>query len=119
MDLSEVESEETMTPEPRTGMIFECIKGNAKHSAVKGKFYVYDRGELRTYTTRNVTVLLNGDEMLALPGCFLPAERCPFCGYKIYDRETGWNAVFNGETGHLGVECAAEWDARVKGYERE
>lgn len=95
------------SPEPRTGDIFECVKSNRQHSAVKGKFYVYDCGSLKTHTSRNVTELLNGDEMLALPGCFVLANTCPFCGMDIVVMMT---------TNHDGVECAADWDAKTKNY---
>jgi hypothetical protein len=93
--------------EPRTGDIFECVKSNKQHSAVKGKFYLYDGGELKTYTSRNVTLLANGDEMLELPGVFEPAKACPFCGME---------AAAMTVTQHDGVECAAAWDAKTKGY---
>ena len=97
--------------EPCTGQIFECVKNNRQHSAVKGKFYLYDSGELKTYTKRNVTCLANGDEMLELPGCFERAERCPFCDVRIYDAASDMET-----TAHDGVECAAAWDAKVKNY---
>jgi hypothetical protein len=101
--------------EPSTGHIFLCVKSNKQHSAVKGKYYLYDSGELKTYTTRNVTLLANGDEMLELPGVFERAERCPFCNLRIYD------AALDAECGaeHDGVDCAAEWDAKTKNYCRE
>ncbi len=104
--------------EPYTGQIFLCVKNNRQHSAVKGRHYLYDSGELKTYTTRNVTLLANGDEMLELPGVFERAEVCPFCNSKVYDSATDSDEV-NHATGvvdHNGVECAAEWDARVKHY---
>ena len=47
------------TIEPRTGHVFLCVKNNKQHSAVKGKYYLYDSGELKTYTSRNVTLLLS------------------------------------------------------------
>lgn len=96
--------------EPRTGDIFECVKNNKQHYAVKGKFYLYDSGELKTYTSRNVTLLANGDEMLELPGVFTPARNCPFCGCALSDDTTGMPIT------HDGVECAASWDAKTKGY---
>jgi hypothetical protein len=43
--------------EPRTGHIYLCLKSNRKQSTVKGKYYLYDSGELKTYTSRNVTLL--------------------------------------------------------------
>lgn len=93
--------------EATTGQIFECIRSNRKHGAIKGRFYVYNGGELRTYTTRNVTILINGDEMLDLDGVFREATKCPFC-----------DLPHPNDAEHDGEECAADWDARVKKYER-
>lgn len=102
--------------EPRTGQIFLCVKNNKQHSAVKGKHYLYDSGELKTYTSRSVTLLANGDEMLELPGVFERAEGCPFCGNQVYDAtEDNEIQTADGQE-HDGVECAADWDARVKNY---
>ena len=102
------------TIEPRTGHVFLCVKNNKQHSAVKGKYYLYDSGELKTYTSRNVTLLANGDEMLELPGVFERAERCPFCDLRIYDAGMDAECVE-----HDTVDCGAEWDARVKHYCRD
>lgn len=105
---------ETQTQiEARTGKIFLCVKNNKQHSAVKGKYYVYDCGDLKTFTSRNVTLLANGDEMLELPGVFEPAKSCPFCGMEGLER------VAATDPQHDGVECAADWDARVKHYCRD
>lgn len=101
--------------EPTTGQIFECVKGNRQHSAVKGKFYLYDSGDLKTFTTRNVTLLANGDEMLELPGVFERAEVCPFCLTRVYDAAVDADLANN----HDAVECAADWDAKVKKYCRD
>jgi hypothetical protein len=92
--------------EPHTGQVYLCLKGNKTQGTVKGKYYVYDSGEIRTYTSRNVTLLLNGEELLQEPGMFTLAHRCPFCCSEIVDS-------------HDGVECAAEWDARTKKYCRD
>lgn len=98
----------TMNTEPITGQIFNCIKSNRQHSAIKGEFYVYVDGELRRFTKRNVTLLANGDEMLELPGVFVPSPICPFCNQAFP------NAGVT-ET-HNGYDCAKAWDARVKNY---
>lgn len=100
--------------EPYTGQIFLCVKNNKQHSAVKGKHYLYDSGQLKTYTTRNVTLLANGDEMLELPGVFERAEVCPFCGTHVYDSGADDETLPGRE--HDGVECARLWDAKTKGY---
>lgn len=100
--------------EPRTGDLFLCVKSNRQHSAVRGKYYLYDAGALRTYTTRNVTLLANGDEMLALPGVFEPAQRCPFCNLNLRRAADDTRAAE-----HDALECAADWDARVKHYCRD
>lgn len=105
--------------EPHSGHIFLCVKGHRQHGAVKGKYYLYESGELRTYTTRSVTLLLNGDEMLELPGVFERAEGCPFCNRQVYDAATDQEIQDSNGWDHDGVECAAEWDARVKHYCRE
>lgn len=100
------------TTEPSTGHIYECLKSNKKQGTVKGKFYVYNSGELKTYTKRSVTVFLNGDEILEQPGAFFLVTPCPFCGAQTL------SPFGDGQWIHDGVECAAEWDAKVKNYER-
>lgn len=102
--------------EPRSGQIFECVKSNKQHSAVKGRFYLYDDGQLKTFTSRSVTLLLNGEEMLELPGVFERAEGCPFCGNQVYDAAEDKEIQSGDGHEHDGVECAAAWDARVKNY---
>ena len=102
--------------EPRTGQIFLCVKNNKQHSAVKGKHYLYDSGELRTYTSRGVTCLANGDEMLELPGVFERAEGCPFCGNQVYDAAEDKEIQTGDGQEHDGVDCAHQWDAKTKGY---
>jgi len=89
---------------PTTGQIYLCLKTSG--GAVKGKYYVYRNGELRTYTTRSVTVLANGDELLGRPRLFMEAQVCPFCGKPACG--DAWI--------HDGNECAKAWDARVKHY---
>lgn len=98
----------------QSGEIYLCLRSNRKQGIVKGKHYVYDSGELRTYTTRNVTCLINGDELLALPNTFELATKCPFCGCQTMNPFPWIDKRFI----HDGIECAAEWDAKVKGYER-
>lgn len=104
-----------ITPEPRTGDLFLCVKANRQHSAVKGRTYLLEAGELRTYTTRNVTLLANGWEMLDLPGVFIRAAVCPFCNTRVYDPPTATVLAPD----HDALECAADWDARMKNYCRE
>lgn len=103
----------------QSGQIFLCCKNNRQHGAVRGKYYLYDYGELKTYTTRNVTVLANGSEMLALPGVFERAEGCPFCRTQVYDASEDQDIQDANGQEHDGAECAADWDARVKHYCRE
>lgn len=99
----------TLQPhQQESGHIYLCLKSNKKQSTIKGKFYVYDHGELKTFTKRNVTMLINGDEILWKTEEFKLAEQCPFCGA----------ATMNGEEWiHDGVECASEWDKKVKHYD--
>lgn len=99
--------------EPATGHIYLCLKSNKTQHTVKGKYYVYDGGELKTYTKRSVDVLINGDELLEMPGAFELAKTCPFCGVQTCDPFGGTQVI------HDGSECAAEWDAKVKNYERQ
>lgn len=88
---------------PQTGQIYICTKGNSKHGSTKGKHYVYDSGDLKSFTKRSVTIFSNGDDMLKQSGAFRLADVCPFCMLLIKPE-------------HDGVECAAKWDARVKRY---
>lgn len=98
--------------EGESGMILVCLKGNKKHGTKAGKFYIYDYGKLKTFTTRTVTIMLNGDEILVQPEAFQVVNRCPFCkllappGQQLHEF-------------HNGADCAAEWDAKVKKYCRE
>jgi hypothetical protein len=101
------------TTEPHTGHIYLCLKSNRTHGTVKGKYYVYDSGEIKTYTSRNVTLLANGDEILEQTDAFELARKCPFCGVQTCDPFGGTQVI------HDGVECAANWDARVKKYCRD
>lgn len=94
-----------------TGQIYQCIRSNRKQGTVKGKHYVYDSGCLSTYTTRNVTQLINGDYLLSTKA-FSHSIICPFC------HTTHPNVTAIGAEPHDAVECAAEWDAKVKNYER-
>jgi hypothetical protein len=96
--------------EPHTGHIYVCLKANRKQSTVKGKHYVYDHGQLKSYSSRWVTLLANGDEILAQADAFALARQCPFCGVQTCDPIGGAYVI------HDGAACAAQWDARVKGY---
>lgn len=98
---------------PATGHIYLCLKSNRKHQTVKGKHYVYDCGELKTFSSRNVTLLCNGDEILEQEGAFVLARKCPFCGAQTCDPFGGSQVI------HDGVECAEKWDAKVKNYCRK
>lgn len=91
---------------PINGHIYQCLK--TRGNAVKGKFYVYKNGELKTYTTRNVTCLSNGDDLLEY-GKFELVTQCPFCGAQT-------RSPFGSEWIHDGADCARGWDARVKKY---
>lgn len=90
--------------EPQSGDIYECVKSNKRHGTVKGKFYVLDHGDLKTFTTRNVTSHANGDEILEQSEAFELARFCPFCGISLPFPN------------HDGVKCAAQWDAKTKNY---
>ena len=113
--------------EATSGEIFLAIKGNKNLSIIKGKHYVYDGGELKTYTTRNVTILANGDEIMETEGLMERVETCPFCGAKMYvrcgcgglcDSNQPCPMADNAEPKliHDGNECAHEWDCKVKNY---
>lgn len=93
-----------------TGDIYLCLKANKKQGTVKGKYYVYDSGELKTFTTRNVTMLCNGDDILWKIEEFELAKVCPFCATSL--KNVDGSRIF-----HDGVECASAWDRRVKNYE--
>ena len=113
--------------EATTGEIFLAVKGNRNLSIIKGKHYVYDCGEVKTYTRRNVTILANGDEILETEGLMERVENCPFCGAKMYAR-CGCGGLCDSKEPcpmeesaepkliHDGCECAHEWDAKTKGY---
>lgn len=57
-----------------------------------------------------MTLLANGDEILEDAAAFELARKCPFCGVQTCDPFGGTQVI------HDGVECAANWDARVKKY---
>lgn len=97
-----------MNFEPRTGDAFLCIKGNRKQGIVKWAYYVYDSGQLKKFTRRNVTALLNGDELLGIEGYFTPTYCCPFCNADMRD--------LMGNRIHDSYECAKVWDRKVKNY---
>jgi len=101
------------TTEPHTGHIYLCLKSNRRQGTVNGKHYVYDGGELKTYTKRGVTLLANGDEILEQADAFELARKCPFCGVQTCDPFGGTQVI------HDGAECAANWDAKAKNYCRD
>lgn len=116
MDHQADDMTKTMKPTPinelHTGHIYVCKKSNKEQGILKGSYYVYDSGQLKRFTSRNVTIHMNGDELLSCDRWFEIAATCPFCGCQTCDPFGGQTVI------HDGLECAAEWDARVKKYER-
>lgn len=49
---------------PTAGKSYLCRRGCKEHGTVTGKVYVFDGFNLKHYSSRNVTMLLNGYNML-------------------------------------------------------
>jgi hypothetical protein len=51
-----------------------CRRGCKEHGTVAGKVYIFDGDNLKHYSSRNVTMLLNGYNTLRQPYAFEIAE---------------------------------------------
>jgi hypothetical protein len=71
--------------QPQRGGVYICRRANKEHGTKMGRVYVYDGDSLRTYTSRNVNVLLNGYNTLRQPYAFEVHGECPFCGSQVFD----------------------------------
>ena len=59
---------------PTAGKSYLCRRGCKKHGTVTGKVYVFDGSNLKHYSSRNVTMLLNGYNTLRQAYAFEETE---------------------------------------------
>lgn len=59
---------------PTAGKSYLCRRGCKEHGTVTGKVYVFDGSNLKHYSSRNVTMLLNGYNTLRQPYAFEETE---------------------------------------------
>jgi len=59
---------------PTAGKAYLCRRGCKEHGTVAGKVYHYDGRELKNYSSRYVTLLLNGYNTLRQPYAFEEVE---------------------------------------------
>ena len=59
---------------PTAGKSYLCRRGCKEHGTVTGKVYVFDGSNLKHYSSRNVTMLLNGYNTLRQAYAFEETE---------------------------------------------